>query len=418
MTAREILSTVLNEFHEKLKRMSDGVAREISVTEMPHKIRVIMGMRRTGKTYFLYQQIKNLLRQKVPLSRFLIINFEDDRLLPVTQQKFSDLVDSFYEIYPENHEQKCYLIFDEIQNVEDWPVVVRRLLDSKNAEIFLSGSSAKLLSKEIATSLRGRSLATEIWPYSFSEYLAAKHIVLEKKLRKSKKAMDVKGALLHTYLLKGGFPETIIANEVEHRDLLQEYVDVVVYRDIIERHKITNISLIKYLIKTLLKNVGSIFSVNKFHKNIKSQGLPSGKNTVYDYLEYIEDAYIAFKVPLYSESLRKVQSNPKKIYAVDTGLVHAYTFSLNHNIGHLFENLIYLDLRRQGGEIYYYLTEERYEIDFLVRTPQGVLKLLQVVYDPSDKKTLEREMRALEKAEQELGIKGELITADSYLENI
>lgn len=410
-----ILETLLQEFIEKLSNISKIVHREAQVTTLPNKIKVVTGMRRTGKTYFLFQQIKQLLAEKnVPLSRLWYVNFEDDRLLPMTPSKFAELVDGFYELYPENHNQKCYFFFDEIQNVEGWPTVVRRLLDSKNVELYLSGSSAKLLSKEIATALRGRSLATEIWPYSFHEYLSAKEIELDVKLPHSKQAIDVKRKLLHTYLKQGGFPETIHANDASHRDLLQEYVDVVVYRDIIERHHITNITLIKYLTRSLLKNTGTAFSVHKFYNDLKSQGLTAGKNTIYDYLEHIEDTYLMLKVPLYAESLRKVQSNPKKIYAVDTGLAYAYTFGLSQNMGHLFENLIYLDLRRQGCEIYYYLTEERCEVDFLVRTKQGELKLLQVAFDVEDKQTLDREMRALKQAERELGIKGQLITVDSY----
>lgn len=412
---REILSTLLSEFEDKLELMGEMTVRDVQLTTMPNKVNVVVGMRRTGKTYFLYQQIKDLLQQGISLTRILYINFEDDRLIPCSHQTLANLVASFYELYPDNHDHTCYFLFDEIQNVEGWPTVIRRLLDSKKVTLYLSGSSAKLLSKEIATSLRGRSMTTEIWPYSFHEYLTAKHIKLEKKLKRSQKAMNKKRALLREYLLKGGFPETVRASEVNHQALLQEYVDVVIYRDIIERHNITNVVLIKYLIKTLLKNTATRFATHKFHNDLKSQGFSVGKNTLYTYMEYIEDAYMAFKVPLYSESLRKIQSNPHKIYAIDPGLAHAYTFGFNQNIGRLFENLVYLDLRRQGCEVYYYLTEERYEVDFLVREATGRLKLVQIAWDTTDKSTLEREIRALHKAETELGIKGELIDADTYL---
>ncbi len=162
------------------------------------------------------------------------INFEDDRLLPLDQQKLAKLVDSFYSLYPENHDRKCYLFFDEIQNVEDWPVVVRRLHDSKNVEIFLTGSSSKLLSKEISTSLRGRSLSIEIWPYSFSEFMRAKKINIDCSLY-DQKTLDKLGHVFHQYLLCGGFPEVSDLDLDERRQTLQEYLDVVIYRDIIER---------------------------------------------------------------------------------------------------------------------------------------------------------------------------------------
>src|SRR5205807_1805498 len=138
----------------------------------------------------------------------LYINFEDDRLLPLHHQKLAKLVDAFYSLYPENHDRKCYLFFDEIQNVEDWPIVIRRFHDSKNVEIFLTGSSAKLLSKEIATTLRGRTLATEIWPYSFQEFLRAKKIVIDTHLF-GKRVKDALTKHFLAYLSEGGFPEVL-----------------------------------------------------------------------------------------------------------------------------------------------------------------------------------------------------------------
>src|SRR3990167_6976241 len=197
--------------------------------------------------------------------------------------------------------------------------------------------------------------------------------------------------------------------------LLQDYVNVVIFRDIVERYGINNIRLIKYMIKTMLKNVGTSFAVNKFYNDLKSQGFSVSKTTIHDYLGYIEDAYLAFTVPLYSESIRKVHSNPRKIYAIDSGLINAYTLSLSKNYGHLFENLVYLDLRRRGHEIYYYLTNERYEIDFISKDKSGNLHLCQVVWDDSNPETMERETRALRIAEKELGIKGKIITPAVYL---
>ena len=148
---------------------------------------------------------------------------------------------------------------------------------------------------------------------------------------------------------------------------------------------------------------------------MKSQGFSVGKNTIYDYLNYIEDAYLIFMVPLYSESLRKVQTNLKKTYAIDTGLIKAYSMSFSENIGRLFENLIYIDLRRRGHDVYYYLTKEHYEVDFLSCDGQGKWHLYQVVWDIANEATLAREQRALTKAEKELNIPGQLLTPDVYI---
>lgn len=410
------MQEILEEFQAKMVQFNHTIPREAVLPNVPHKIKVIIGMRRTGKTYFLLQKIKELLSHDSGfLTRILYLNFEDDRLLPLTASKLGELLDSFYTLYPENHDHLCYFILDEIQNIPQWEIVVRRFFDTKKIDIFLTGSSAKLLSKEIATSLRGRSISTKIWPFSFKEYLTAKKIPLPKKPF-GKISRDRLLNALNAYMKEGGFPETIDLDSLDRNRILQDYVDVVIFRDIIERYEITNIQLIKYLIKTLIKQSGSPFSVNKFFNDLKSQGMKVSKMTIHDYLSYIEDAYLLFAVPLYSESIRKTQTNPRKIYTIDTGLIHAYISSSSENLGHLFENLVYIELRRRGFEVYYYLTEDRYEVDFLAKDYKNKFHLYQVVWDPADAETLQREKRALKAAERELKIKGEIITPHSFLE--
>lgn len=410
-----LLNLIREEFIIKINKLNNVVQRNVHINEMPNKIKVIIGMRRTGKTYYLLNQIKQLLESGLPYSRLIYINLEDDRLQPMNAKQLADLVDEFYALYPENHRQRCYLFFDEIQTVENWPKYIRRLQDTKDVEIYLTGSSAKLLSKEIATELRGRSVAFEMWPFNFSEYLLSQTIKYTKP--QNKIALDDYTALLQNYLLTGGFPEISMYSFIEKNKVLQDYVDVVIYRDIIERYRITNLDLIKYMIKYLIKNAATNISLNKLYNDLKSQGYTIGRTTVYDYLNYISDAYLAFLVPLYSESVRKTQSNPRKIYTIDTGLTKAYSLSNTMNIGHLFENMFYLDLRRRGDEIYFYHTHEKYEIDFFTRSIDGTLNLYQVAWDISDPKTLEREQRALESAEKELSIKGHLITPMTYLQS-
>ena len=413
----QLLKILKEEFREKMATFTDGVEREIHFPAITNKIMVAIGMRRTGKTYLLLQIIQNLLKD-VPISRILYINFDDDRLLPMTQQEFGKLVDAFYTLYPENHDHLCYLFFDEIQNVDQWERVMRRYFDTKKVKIYLTGSSAKLLNKEIHTSLRGRSFPVEVWPFSFEEFLKAKNLEVSRELM-GKITLDKLKGYLDLYLNQGGFPEGLSLSqnlaEQDRRGLLQGYVSTVIEQDIMERYNITNKSLIKYMVKTLLKNVGCGFSVHKFFNDLKSQAFSVGKDTLYNYLDYISDAYLVFTVSLYDESLRKIQTNPRKIYAIDTGLVRAYTMGRSQNIGHHFENLVYLDLRRNRyEEICYYLTKTRKEVDFMARDGLGKWHLYQVCWDMSDQETLERETAALKEAEKELGMKGQIITPDSY----
>jgi predicted AAA+ superfamily ATPase len=409
-----ILQILLGEFYDKLESLKDLVIRDAKFPKATNKIKVAVGMRRVGKTYFIYQEILKLIDAGASKTCILYINFEDDRLLPLDQQKLAKLVDAFYALYPENHERKCYLFFDEIQNVNNWPLVIRRLFDSKKAEIFLTGSSAKLLSKEIATNLRGRSLAIEIWPYSFSEFMRAKKIVVDRRLY-DKKAEDKLKQYFHRYLSEGGFPEVLSYDQDLRMRTLQDYVDVVIYRDIIERHNIKNPALIKYMILSMIHNVSKPFTINKFYNDIRSQGYKVGKDILYEYADHIEDTYLAFSIPIYDKSVRKIQTNPKKLYAIDTAMVRAMTLNHDSDLGRLFENIIFLDLKRAGYTIKYYLTTERYEIDFLVQTPRGHQKFLQVVWQQEGEKTIERESRALEAGMKELKIDGEIITIDSYL---
>ncbi len=414
---KTLLATLLEEFREKLEIIkASGIPRKASFPEAKNLIKVAIGMRRTGKTFFVLQQMLKLLKKGIPLESILYINFEDDRLLPMDYKKMGTLIDTFYTLYPENHTRECHIVLDEVQNIPDWAVVVRRIFDTKKVQLYLTGSSAKLLSKEIATSLRGRSIEREIWPFSFTEFLSA-HSVDTPVSPLGKKASDQLRKHLLDYMTIGGFPAVQFLTPPDRLQTLQGYVETVIIRDIVERHHVTNITLLRYMIITLLKNTAAPFSINKFYNDIKSQGHKVGKDTLYNYLGYLEDAYLLFAVPHFSESVRTLSTAPKKMYVIDDGLLLANTFSLSKNFGKLFENLIFLEIRRQAHNIYYYKTYNDLEIDFVVTSKQSPPKLIQVCWELDDPVTREREERALREAEKELGIKGIIIDYQTYLNN-
>jgi len=408
------LQILQEEFRSSLKKTINSTIRHYQFPEAKNLAKVAVGIRRSGKTYFLFQTMRDFISQGVPIDHLLYLNFEDDRLLPIDHKKMGEMVDALYTIQPDLHNHRCYLFLDEVQNVEGWPLVIRRLLDTKEVEIYITGSSAKLLSKEIATSLRGRSFSIEIQPYNFSEYLTAKEISLPTKPF-GKKKLDQYRANLLGFFQSGGFPGIQALSTHERLEMLQNYVEVVVFRDVVERHKLTNIKLLKYFVNVLLKNAASRFSINKFHKDIHSQGYKAGKDTLYNYLEHLEDAFLIYTVPIFTESLRTLETTPKKIYAIDNGLINANTFNLSLNFRKLLENQVYLDLRRQEKEIFYYMTSEGYEVDFITKDREGHYEAIQVVWDQSDPITFEREKRALQAAEKELGIKGRIIDWEEYL---
>lgn len=231
-----------------------------------------------------------------------------------------------------------------------------------------------------------------------------------------KQNQDILKQHFHTHLSEGGFPEVTTYEPDVRTHALQDYLDILIYRDIIERHQVKNPSIIKYMIMSMIHNVGNPFTINKFYNELKGQGYKSGKDILYEYAEHIEDAYLSFFVDIYDTSIRKVRANPRKIYAIDPGLVRSLVLNHNRDLGRLFENVIFLDLKRLGCKVSYYLTAHRNEIDFIAETPRGYKKCFQVAWELDHGKTFEREQRALEEGMKELNMDGEIITLDSYLE--
>jgi uncharacterized protein len=413
---KELLATLLDEYFQEIEQARNSILRNLRFPESDSIIKVAVGMRRSGKTYALYQQIHRLLDQGIEKERILFIDFEDDRLFPMTMKKMANIIDEFYSIYPDNHTRTCYVFLDEVQVVENWHQVVRRIFKSKQIQLTITGSSAKLLSTEINTSLRGRSLPIEVLPYSFAEYRLA-HNLKTPSPPLSQRSCDLASKHMREFFNHGGFPAVQRMQIHDWRESLQNYVDTVILKDIIERYNITNTSLLKYLTKTLLVNAASPFSVNKFYNGAKSQGYKISRETLHTYIDYLEDAFLLFKVPIYSESIRQQKTTPYKIYAIDNGLINAYSLKIKDLYHKFLENQIYLDLRRQGKQIFYYNTKEGYEVDFITVDKLGLRELIQVTWEMIEPKTAEREQRALKHAEDALGIKGRIITAKEYAEN-
>ena len=413
-----LIPTLMEENQARLSRPL--VRRATQLSAPGDRIGVAIGMRRTGKTCLLIQAMQDLIAQGVPETSILFLNFEDDRLHPLDLEGAARIIDAFYAFAPENHERLTHLCLDEVHALPEWSRLVRRLQDTRQVRMLLTGSSAKLLSREIATELRGRSLATEVWPYSFPEWMKAGGPNAGGRLPKppyGQRTLDQLRPRLLAYLDEGGFPEVRSLDAPLRLRLLQDYVDVVVFRDVVERHGISNLPLARYLTRTLLRNVGRSLSLNKLHNDLRSQGRKVSKDSLYDYVGYFEDAFLCFAVPLHEASPRKAETAPKKVYGVDPGLVAAFRMGAE-DLGQRFENLVYLELRRQGCEVAYYLTRSRKEVDFAVQYPDGHQELIQACWDTRDPDTLGREQAALDEAKEELGWPGRILTVASYLEGV
>ncbi|MFH2220180.1 MAG: ATP-binding protein [Pseudomonadota bacterium] len=372
------------------------VERECRLPEIPGKVYAVIGMRRAGKTYYLYQTMKHCLEQGVDRSRLVYFNFEDERLADMTFRDLHWISDEYYALYPEARSGKVHFFFDEIQLVQGWEKYVRRLMDSENVQIYVSGSSARMLSREIASSLRGRSVEAVIYPYSFREFLKSRNIDVPRSLRRITKQMrSLLENQLIGYLHTGGFPEAQGLSPMDRNLLLQGYVNTVLFRDIVDRFNVTNIAVMKTLMRHLIRNSGSRFTVNKFFNQMKSQGFKVAKTTLHDYLGYLQDVFLLRTIPLYTRSERKRMVNPVKPYVIDTGLGASFVLSREPDIGHLLENCVFMELCRRRARTAYLLTLSGYEVDFFSEYPDGTCQAIQVAADISNPITREREYRAL-----------------------
>jgi predicted AAA+ superfamily ATPase len=388
--------------------------RGVRFPELPpglKKALILIGMRRTGKTWCMYQEMHRLLKLGFDKQQLVYLNFEDDRLSQFKESDWKDLLPAYIELYPDQAEKISFLFLDEIQVAPNWEKFVLRMIEHENIKIYLSGSSAKMLSKEIATHLRGRTLQREVFPMSFKETLVAKNIECELPITTNQRAI-LQNSLEH-YLHAGGFPETILADPALRIELIQSYIENVVYRDIVERYAITNIIAVKQFIIHVLKNSASLLSINKIYQSFKSQGINVSKNALYEYARYFEDAYCLFFVPAFNFSLREQSTKLMKVYPIDPGVITAYSIKPAYEQASTFETTVFLHLRRQFKEIFYYQTPSGKEVDFLVQTPQGSYSLYQASYAIDDPKTWEREINALDEAMGILGLdESYLITYD------
>lgn len=371
--------------------------REIRLPGVPNKAIAVIGMRRSGKTSYLWQCLADRLAEGAPRESLLFMNFEDDRLAGMGASDLSFLLEEYYRLHPGRRDTHPVTFFlDEIQLVPGWETFARRVLDSEKISLFLSGSSASMLSREVATSMRGRAMEVTVFPFSFRETLAHRDLLPDKPwelLPKNRRSLLEKA--FRDYLFVGGFPEAQEIAVRDRRSLLQGYVDVAVLRDVIERHGVSNPIALRWLQRHLLANPAAAFSIQKFYDALKSQGLPVAKDTLHAFLAYFEDAFLIRTTSLFTASERRRMVNPRKAYPIDPGLISIYERSSRENLGHSLETAVLIELQRRGGEVHYFRTGDGHEVDFHVLDSEGHALLVQVCADASDPATFSRETRSL-----------------------
>jgi hypothetical protein len=371
--------------------------RDIHLPAIANKAVAVIGMRRAGKTTFLWQILADRLARGTQREGLLYFGFEDERLAGMTVADLGLIVEEYYRLHPEwRDERRAVFFLDEVQTVPGWEVFARRLLDTERIELFLSGSSARLLSREVATSMRGRAMEALVHPFSFREYL--RHLGREplqptERLPKARRSALEKD--LRAYLARGGFPEGLGASPRDRFELLRGYVDTTLLRDVIERHAVSHPVALRWMVRQLLANAAGTFSVNKFHADLRSQNIAVAKDTLHAYLAHLEDAFLIRTVSISSGSERQRMVNPRKAYPIDMGLIPVFDPTGRPNLGHALETAMLLELERCGAQISYVRTTGGFDVDFLARYPEGGEELIQVCANLDAPATRERETRAL-----------------------
>ena len=395
----ESLEELIAEFHEfgipEVKERELALPLDVDVGVS------VYGLRRTGKTHLLYLTMKRLVEKGLPIERIFYINFEDERLAGISARDLSAIVQLYYKYNPDA--DVMYLFLDEVQAVEGWEKFVRRLLEGKKARVFITGSSSKLLSREIATSLRGRILSFRLFPLSFREFLTFKGFEPRKPLTERRKGLLLR--FLEEYVEYGGFPGIVDYSPLLKIRALQEYLDLIVYRDLVERYGIEKVSALKALIRILARNFARRASIRKLHSLVSSTGVKVSRPTIAEYLAYLEDLGFVIPISKYHPSDVESLRSQKKFYIADTGFATAIGAE---DIGYRIESIVALELLRRKHyfeprlEVHYW-EDGQGEVDFVVSLGGKVKELIQVSYAVDEPATRERELKALIRASKSLG---------------
>lgn len=388
----------------------DLISRDVRLPINTGKIIVACGVRRSGKSSVLQLAINQILENGVPADKILYMNFDDERL-SVSVNELDYILQAYREIFPLTPMSDVYIFWDEIQLITGWESFVRRVYDSETKNIFITGSNSKMLSTEIASTLRGRSMQFEIYPLSFIEYCRFK----KQGTNYYHNVIRAQVSSLFAEFQLSAFPELCHISKEYYQKVLQEYFYVMLYRDLIEHYQISNLPALKYLIRRLMANISKPTSINKIHNELKSSGISVGKNSLYEWVEYLQSIYFFLPLHKYEPSLVRELASDRKFYCIDTGLRHTLIHAEFADRAVLLENQVYIWLRSQidqSTQLFYHKADK--ECDFVV-VHQGItMHLIQVCWQLEDENTLQREIDGLLEASGKLDCDNlMIITADT-----
>jgi len=401
------------EFWEKT--LPEVRTRELDIGRLDTDlINDIVGIRRCGKTYFMFLFIKHLLDdENVNKNQILYLNFENRKLHPLKEGYFNDIVDFVYAEKLLDRFKKIYLFLDEAQNINGWEKQLRSIYDEfkGKVKIVISGSNASLLKKDYAALLTGRHLTINLYPLSFKEFLNFNNFSVNNKKIFTEREKSLIRKYLTEYIKSGGFPEVVLADEYKE-DILQQYFGDIITRDIISRERIRKDAfLVEEIAAYLINNISNLFSLRKISNFFGSSGNKISVPTLQNYLRFFENAFLFIPIRIFSYKIRERLQHPQKIYCIDAGLISALSSKSSPDWGRLYENTVAVELKRKKCEIYYWKDYRYNEVDFVIKKGLKISTLIQVCYD-MNKDNYERESRALIKCSKELKCKNLLIITD------
>jgi predicted AAA+ superfamily ATPase len=390
----EVIGQIIKEYWDK--ELPETKNRNIDISLDKNFINDIVGPRRSGKTYLMFLTIKKIL-EKTDKESTIYINFENRKLLPSKETYFNDIIGF---IYAENLIEKyktVYLFLDEVQRIDKWEQYVRSIYDEfkEKIKIFVSGSSANLLSKEYSKLLTGRHLTTHVTPLSFKEFLDFNKIKIPSKNFTEQEESIIKKKLTE-YIKYGGFPDVVLGKEKE--DIISQLFTDIVTRDVLSRIDIRKDDIVEEFAYYLVSNVSNLLSFNKMKNYFTSRGMKISVPTLTNYFWYLKNAFLFNDSLIYSYTIKDQMQYPRKIYCIDNGVVNVVGFKSSENIGNIYENTVANELILRGQKIYYWKNRQQEEVDFVITQGTQVKQLIQVSYNLDYENTKNREVKALFKA--------------------
>lgn len=391
MKKKELIKQLIAGFQNSLP--VEVLPREMELPIDSGKIITVPGVRRCGKSSLFMLAINQLIAEKhLRKECILFLNFDDERL-QFSADNLDEILQAYRELYPDIPLKEAYLFFDEIQMAKDWQQFVRRVYEQECKHIFITGSNSHMLSSELSTSLRGRTLQYEEFPLSFKEYCSFTKVATNFYIPENRARLI---NAFKEFLHQGAFPEVVLATPLLKDRILQEYFFVMLYKDLVERYEIRNPEPVRYFIKRVMSNLTKPTSINRIYNELKSQGISIGKNTLYEVIAQTESIYLFFSLTRYEPSLVKENSGDKKYYCIDNGLRSVLLSPQSEDNGKLLENAVYLHLRRNlTAEAGLHFYKNKKECDFVLTSHGEVTQLLQVTYSLHDEETRTRELEGI-----------------------